>query len=218
MDSKLAVRQLKSLEKINASQDGVNEMRLAAQWPRKYQMLIATILSAQTRDEVTIEVCDILFKKYPKMTDLAKGTPYMVGKIISKVNYGPTKARRIIKTAQMIGKGRIPTNLEDLMKFPGVGRKVGNVYLAEAYRADAIGVDTHVHRISWKLGWTDSRYPDNVEKDLMKLFPKKYWTWINEICVRFGKSYGMSRKKEDLRFMEGPFNVKAKRLKDWNKS
>lgn len=217
MDSKRAVRQLKSLERLNAKMDGVNEMRLAAQWPKKYQMLIATILSAQTRDEVTIEVCDVLFKKYPKMTDLASGTPYMVGKIISKVNYAPTKARRIIKTAQMIGKGRIPQTTEELMKFPGIGRKVANVYLAEAHRADKIGVDTHVHRISWKLGWTESRYPDNVEKDLEKLFPRKYWTWINEICVRFGKSYGLSRKKENEIFLKGPFNVKASRLKKWNK-
>ncbi|MCH7850704.1 MAG: endonuclease III [Nanoarchaeota archaeon] len=216
MNSKLAVRQLKALDKLNKKKKGVVEMRLAAQWPQKYQMLIATILSAQTRDEVTIEACDVLFERYPRMIDLSKATEYSVRKIISRVNYAPTKASRIIRTAKMIGSGRIPTSLEGLMKFPGVGRKVGNVYLTEAHRANAIGVDTHVHRISWKLGWTESRYPDKVENDLVKLFPLEHWQWINEICVRFGKSYGLSRKNENEIFMGKPFCVSKDRLVGWN--
>jgi endonuclease-3 len=200
MNSKLAVKQLKAIEKLNLKREGVMEMRLAAQWPEEYQMLIATILSAQTRDEVTIEVCDILFFKYPTMKDLAEASVEDVRKIISKVNYSPTKSGRIIETAKMVmeGGGKIPNKLIGLIEYPGVGRKVANVYLSEAHKADAIGVDTHVARISYKLGWTKFLNPDKIEKDLEKLFPRKYWKGINETLVRFGKSYGLSRKKEDV--------------------
>ena len=199
MDSKLAVKQLKAIEKLNLKREGVMEMRLAAQWPEEYQMLIATILSAQTRDEVTIGVCDVLFFKYPTMKDLAEASVEDVRKIISKVNYSPTKSGRIIETAKMVMEsgGKIPDKLIGLIEFPGVGRKVANVYLSEAHKADAIGVDTHVARISYKLGWTKFLNPNKIEKDLEKLFPRKYWKGINETLVRFGKSYGLSRKKED---------------------
>jgi len=200
MDSKKAVKQLKAIERLNKKREGVMEMRLAAQWPEKYQMLIATILSAQTRDEVTIQVCDVLFLKYPRMEDLASASLNSVKKIISSVNYAPTKSGRIIETAKMImGEGGgIPRTLEGLMKLPGVGRKVGNVYLSEAFKDDAIGVDTHVARLSYKLGWTTFTNPHKIEKDLERLFPRKYWKGINETLVRFGKSYGLSRKNEDL--------------------
>ena len=98
----------------------------------------------------------------------------------------------------MKGGGKIPDKLIGLIEFPGVGRKVANVYLSEAHKADAIGVDTHVARISYKLGWTKFLNPNKIEKDLEKLFPRKYWKGINETLVRFGKSYGLSRKKEDV--------------------
>ncbi len=207
MKSKLAVKQLRAILKLNSKRKGVNEMRLAAQWPEKYQMLIATILSAQTRDEVTIQVCDVLFVKYPKMRDLAKARLSLVKKIISSVNYAPTKSFRIIETAKMITSsgGKVPETLSELIKLPGVGRKVANVYLSEAHKRDVIGVDTHVARISNKLGWTKNLNPDKIEKDLEALFPKRYWGKINEILVRFGKSYGLSRRKEDevLRKLKG---------------
>ena len=138
-----------------------------------------------------------------------------VRKIISKVNYAPTKALRIIKTAKMIGKKKIPETTEELIKLPGVGRKVANVYLAEAHRACAIGVDTHVHRLSFNLSWTNSRYPNLVEKDLTKLFPRRYWQGINEICVRFGKSYGLSRANENLILKGEPFCVSEERFLEW---
>ena len=83
------------------------------------------------------------------------------------------------------------------MELPGVGRKVANVYLVEAHNAPAIGVDTHVERISQKLGWTKNKVPGKIEKDLEKLFPKKYWNSINYIVVSFGQLFGTSRKKED---------------------
>lgn len=193
MDSKLAVWQLREMRKMVEG----NSLRLAAEWSGKYEILIATILSAQTRDEVTIEVCEVLFEKYPTIVDLSRARVSTVEKIVRRVNYYKTKARHIVGTAKMLVGKKIPETTNELAKLPGVGRKVANVYLAEAHRKDVIGVDTHVARISFKLSWTDSKNPVKVEKDLEKLFPKKYWGGINDTLVRFGKIHGRSRKGED---------------------
>jgi endonuclease III len=193
MDSKLAIKQFLKIKKLIRN----DKTRLAAEWKSKYNVLIATILSAQTRDETTIPVCENLFKKYPSMIKLSKARIGTVEKIIKRVNYHKTKSKHIITTAKILSGKKIPETTDKLIKLPGVGRKVANVYLVEIHQADAIGVDTHVARISFKLGWADSKNPNKVEKDLEKLFPKKYWKQINGVLVRFGKSYGRSRKKEN---------------------
>jgi endonuclease III len=191
MNSKTAVKQLKSLERYTSDK----EMRLAAEWNFDWKILIATILSAQTRDEKTIEICEILFKKYPTLISFSKASTKSVQKIIRPINYYKTKSKHILETAKIINKKGIPTSIEELLELPGVGRKVANVYLAEAKKADAIGVDTHVRRISRKLGWTKNKNPHKIEKDLEKLFPKKHWRSINYIVVRFGRTYWSKGKK-----------------------
>lgn len=193
MNSRLAVRQLKSLERMIRGK----EIRLAAEWPEKWQVLIATILSAVTRDEKTIEVCEILFKKYPNPKKLGNASLKKIEKTIRQINFHKTKARNIKETCRIICEKGIPAKLERLIELPGVGRKVGNVYLVAAHKAPAIGVDTHITRISQKLGWTKNRNPHKIEKDLEKLFPKRYWNSINYIVVSFGRIFGKSRKKED---------------------
>lgn len=190
MNSKLAVRQLKSLEKLIKGR----ELRLAAEWPEKWQVLIATILSAVTRDEKTIEVCEILFKKYPTPKKLSGAKLSTIEKEIRQINYHKTKARHIKETALIISRNGIPETLEGLLELPGVGRKVGNVYLAEAHKSPAIGVDTHLSFVSQYLGWTKQKHPHKIEKDLEKLFPKKYWNSTNYIVVTFGRIY--NRKKQ----------------------
>lgn len=192
MNSKIAIKQLKALKKYTYNQ----KMRLAAEWDICWKILIATILSAQTRDEKTIEICEILFKEYTTLESLSKAKIKKIQKIIQPINYYKTKSKHILKTAKIISKEGIPQNLEGLLELPGVGRKVANVYLAEAQKADAIGVDTHVGRISRKLGWTKNKNPHKIEKDLEKLFPKKYWRSINYIVVRFGRTYWSKGKRE----------------------
>jgi len=192
MNTKLAIKQLKKLDRL-----APQEMRLAAEWDEDWKVLISTILSAQTKDETTIAVCEILFDKYSSAKKLGAARLSSIEKFIRRINYYKTKARNIKESARMISRDGIPEDLDGLLKLPGVGRKVGNVYLAEARRADTIGVDTHVARISFKLGWTKNKNPHKVEKDLEKLFPKKYWRSINYILVRFGRSLGRSRKGED---------------------
>ncbi len=193
MNSKTAVRQLKALKKLIKGK----ELRLAAEWPKKWQVLIATILSAVTRDEKTIEVCEVLFKKYPTPKKLSGASVEDIKRVIRQINYHKTKARHIKETCMIISKNGIPDNLGGLLELPGVGRKVGNVYLAVAHESDSIGVDTHITRISRKLGWTKNKHPHKIEKDLEKLFPKKYWRHINYIVVTFGRTIGRNRKEED---------------------
>ena len=196
MNTKKAVWQLKQLEKL-----APKKMRLAAEWPKnkKWQILISTILSSQTRDEKTLEVSKNLYKKYLTVEKLSNAKLSEIMKIIKPINYYKTKARHIKETAKIISKQGIPKDINGLLELPGVGRKVGNVYLAEAHKADAIGVDTHLSRVSRKLGWTKNTNAHKIEKDLENLFPKKYWRHLDYIVVRFGRSYWTrgKRTKED---------------------
>jgi endonuclease-3 len=191
INTKKAVSQFKKLSKIAPL-----DMRLAAEWEKPWHILISTMLSSQTRDETTIKICNILFKKYSTPKKLAGADLKDIKKIIKPVNYYKTKARNIKKTGKIISKKGIPKDIDKLLELPGVGRKVANVYLAVALHQDRIGVDTHVTRISRKMGWTkhSTNNKGQIEKDLERLFPKKYWRGINYILVRFGRKF---RRKED---------------------
>jgi endonuclease-3 len=191
MNSKTAIKQLRYLDKITPN------IRLAAEWNKPWKVLISTILSAQTKDAKTIEISNILYKKFPTLKKLAESKLKEVRIIIRPINYYKTKSKHILQTAKIIIKNGIPDKIEDLLELPGVGRKVANVYLAVAHKKQVIGVDTHVARISHKLGWTKEHNPHKVEKDLEKLFPRRYWRSINYILVRFGQTHGKSRKNED---------------------
>ncbi len=195
MKKEVAISQLHALGKL-----APKNMRLAAEWPKhkSWQVLISTIMSAQTKDETTIAISKILYKKYPSLNKLANAPLSSIQKIIRPVNYYKTKSRHVLSTSKILIKdfnSKVPNTLDELLTLPGVGRKVGNVYLAEALKKSAIGVDTHVGRISQKLGWTKNKHPHKIEKDLEILFPKKHWRSINYICVRFGRSH--TRKQEN---------------------
>lgn len=186
------LKQLFELEKLGSS------MRLAAEkWDRPWKTLISTILSARTRDEKTIPVAGDLFRKYTKIKDLANAKLKDVQKIIRPVNFYKTKSKNVINCAKILFdkyNGKPPHDFDKLLELPGVGRKTANVFLSEMGK-DAIGTDTHVLYLSRKLGWTRQKQPEKVEEDLKKLFPKRYWSKINPILVRFGKSH--SRRKQD---------------------
>ncbi len=193
MNQTLALKQLKLLEKYG------NKMRLAAEkWPNEFQTLISIILSARTKDETTIRVGNLLFKKYSTAKKLSEAKLKEIEKIIKPVNFYKNKSKNIINCAKILVKeynSKIPESIDKLIKLSGVGRKTANVFLAEKDK-DAVGVDTHVNYISQKLGWTKNKKPEKIEKDLEKLFPNKYWNKINETLVRFGKTY-TSRKEKD---------------------
>ncbi len=156
-----------------------------------FQMLIGTILSARCRDEVTNPVSRRLFKKYPTAEKLAKAMPKDVERMIKSIGFFRNKTKNIIKTSKMIVDdfdNKVPDNFEDLMKFPGVGRKVAGCVMVYAHQKDAIPVDTHVHRISNRLGWVKTKQPEKTEQELMKIVPKKYWQIVNDFLVYHGKT------------------------------
>ncbi|MEK6817657.1 MAG: endonuclease III [Nanoarchaeota archaeon] len=194
MNQNLALKQLKLLDKYG------KEMRLAAEkWPNEFQTLISIILSARTRDEVTIEICKKLFKKYSTAKKLSEAKLKEIEKIIKPVNFYKNKSKNIINCAKVLVKehnSKVPESIDKLIKLSGVGRKTANVFLAEKGH-NAIGVDTHVNYLSQKLGWTKNKKPEKIEKDLESLFPKKYWNKINETLVRFGKTYTSRKKKNE---------------------
>ncbi len=194
MDSKRAVKEFRAIKKYS---DRTN-IRLAAEgWNRPWKILIATIMSAQTRDEVTINVATKLFRKFRTPKKMGEAKLSEIKEVMKSINYFKTKSKNIKGTCKIIAKKGLPNNLEDLVKLPGVGRKTANVFLTEIGKKQAIGVDTHVYRISHKMKWSNGKTPNKVEEDLEKLFPKRYWKKINSTLVRFGKEYGRSRKKED---------------------
>ncbi|MBN2420716.1 endonuclease III [Candidatus Woesearchaeota archaeon] len=190
-----AIKQLKELKKLGKNLD------LAAEnWNQDWQTLIATMLSARTRDDVTIPVANKLFKKYKTVKALAKASIKEIEKSIYSVNFYRNKARNVSNCAKMLDKlykGKVPHDFNKLIQLPGVGRKTANVFLAESGK-QAIGVDTHVHYVSKYLGWTKQKNPHKAEEDLKKLFPKRIWRSINYILVKFGRSYQSKKKKNEI--------------------
>lgn len=179
---------------------GKMEKRLAAEgWEKDWQTLIATIMSAQSRDETTILIAENLFAKYHSLKELANADYKDILSIFRSLNYNKTKAMNVIACASMIVKdydSKIPDNIEELIKLPGVGRKTANLFLSEIYNQHTITVDTHVHRLSNVLGLVKTKIPYQTELELQKIAPKRYWSRINRIFVLWGKhASGRDRKK-----------------------
>lgn len=153
--------------------------KVALKFENPFQLLIATILSAQATDISVNLVTTALFKKYPKPQDLAKAPLDEVNKLIKTINFHNNKAKSIKAAASVIVekfKGSVPDNMEDLDSLPGVARKTANVVLGSAFgKAEGIVVDTHVIRLANKLSLTDSKDPVKIEKDLMEIVPRKDW-------------------------------------------
>src|SRR3989344_4060095 len=195
MNEQVALKQLYALSK------DVKTMRLASEsWKTPFQTLISTILSARTRDEVTIPVASRLFREYSSPNKLATAKIKDIQEIIKPVNFYRTKSKHIIQCAKVIVTlhgGRIPENIDELIKLPGVGRKTASVFLSE-YGDQAIAVDTHVHYISNYLKWTRDKNPHKVEADLKKILPKKYWNKVNPTLVRFGKTHTSRTEKNKM--------------------
>lgn len=165
--------------------------RLAGQgWKYNWQTLIVTIFSAQTRDEVTIPVCEKLFKKLDTLEKFALADPELIAMYIRPLNYYQTKSKNASKTAKILLEkynGEIPDTIEELIELPGVGRKTANLVIGEIFNKQGICVDTHVHRISNVFGFVKTKTPEQTEMELMKVAPKKYWNKINRVFVLWGQ-------------------------------
>src|SRR3989344_177630 len=190
---------MKHLKQLKLLEQNTSEKRLAAEdWKEPWQTLIATAMSARTKDSTTIPIANELFSKYNTIDKLSKAKIKDVEKIIRQVNYHKTKSRNVINCSKMLMKeynGKVPLDFDKLVELSGVGRKTANVFLSEQGK-DAIGVDTHLMYVSRRLGWSDHKDPKKIEMDLERLFPKEYWSKLNGIVVRFGQT-NTNRKEKD---------------------
>ncbi len=155
-----------------------------------FRALIATVLSQRTRDEVTERASEKLFAKYGKASALAHADVKDIEELIREVGFYRIKAPRVREIARIINndfKGKVPDDMDTLLSLPGVGRKTANCVLVYGFGKDAIAVDTHVHRISNRLGLVSTGKPEETESKLYEVLPKKHWRHINELLVRFGQ-------------------------------
>jgi endonuclease-3 len=150
-----------------------------------FKVLVGTILSARTKDEVSYPASNRLFKYVKKPSDFKKLTLNKIEKLILPVNYYKTKAK-CLKALSSLKK--VPDNMEDLLKIKGVGRKTANIVLNVAFGKPAIAVDTHVHRISNRLGYVTTKTPKQTEIALINKLPKKYWGFYNYLLVVWGQN------------------------------
>ncbi len=156
-----------------------------------FAILIGTILSARTKDENTAKVVKKLFARYKTAKKLASANTKDIEKIIRSIGFYHVKAKRIIEVAKIIQSqygGKVPDNLDELVKMPGVGRKTANCVLVYAFEKPAIPVDIHVHRISNRLGLVNTKTPEETEFALIEKIPKKYWLEINDTFVMYGQN------------------------------
>lgn len=156
-----------------------------------FQILIATALSARSRDEQTIKVVEKLFPLFPTPEKLAKADITLLEKLVKKTGFYHVKARRIKELSQFLvdnHDGIVPDIMDKLVALPGVGRKTAGCVLVYAFKKPAIPVDTHVHRISNRLGWVNTKQPEETEQELMRIVPKQYWTLVNEVFVLHGQN------------------------------
>jgi len=162
-----------------------------------YKTLISTLLSSRTKDEVTLAASKKLFHKAPDINSLGQLGQSEIRNLIYPVGFYKTKSIHLTKLAKIILEEyncKIPNTRERLMSLPGVGRKTANLVLNRAFGIPAIAVDTHVHKISNLLGWVNTKTPQETEKELIKLLPKKYWPDINRLMVSIGRQYNTTKK------------------------
>jgi endonuclease-3 len=156
-----------------------------------FYVLITTVLSQRTRDSVTNSSAKTLFNKYNSPNELVHADENEIESLIKNVGFYRVKTQRIKQISEMIldeYDGQVPDNLNDLLKLPGVGRKTANCVLTYAFSKKAIAVDTHVHRISNRIGLVDTKTPEQTEKELKNIVPENLWNKINELFVRFGQN------------------------------
>ena len=156
-----------------------------------FEVLVLTILSAQTTDKAVLKVKKPLFYKYPTPAKLAKANPADVETIIHSLGYYHAKAKNIIAASQALittFNGNVPGTMDELLTIPGVGRKTANIVLYHALgKNEGIAVDTHVRRLAQRIGFSDTDNVAVIERDLMALFPRKGWGDVTDVLISHGR-------------------------------
>ena len=175
----------------------IPDSRIALKFSNPLELLIATVLSAQCTDVRVNEVTKDLFKKYRSAEDYANANPEKLEEEIRPTGFYRNKAKSIQKCCQELLKrfgGEVPQTLEELVTLSGVGRKTANVILGNAFGIPGIVVDTHVHRVSKRIGLTKNDDPVKIEFDLMEIVPKEKWTHFSNLLIWHGRKICVARK------------------------
>lgn len=206
--TKAATRRLSGARKAPAAQRAPEifarlhraypDARCALDFRNPYQLLVATILSAQCTDKRVNMVTPTLFATYPDAETLAAASSEALEEMIRSTGFFRNKAKSLLGMANAVVErhgGRIPSTMEELVKLPGVGRKTANVILGNAFERDeGVVVDTHVSRVSHRLGLTKHTDPVKIEQDLMPLFPRQQWTLLAHLLIEHGRQICVARK------------------------
>lgn len=173
------------------------EIGTALRYHSPWQLLVVTVLSAQTTDENVNRVAPGLFERYPTPAAMADARPEDVEAIVYSTGFYRQKTRSLIRLAQVIEEqhdGEVPSDIDELVRLPGVGRKTASVVLAEFWDVPAIAVDTHVRRVSGRLGLTEQTDPAKIEADLKALFPVDSWSGLSMRLIQFGREVCEARR------------------------
>lgn len=191
----------------NTLKEIIKEPKSELNFNNEFELIIAVLLSAQCTDKRVNSITPKLFEKYATCYELAKADIVDVENIIKPCGFYHNKAKNIINLSKKLVDnfgGKVPNTMEELITLDGVGRKTANVVLAIAFDTPAIAVDTHVHRVSNRLGLSNSNDVYKIEQDLMKTFERKDWGEIHHLILLFGRYYCKSQnpKCEDCKFKE----------------
>ena len=172
-------------------------VRCELDYKNAFQLLVATVLSAQCTDKRVNQTTPALFKKYPNPQKMAKAEVRDIQKLVKSTGFFRAKAKNIKGLSNKIMEkfdGKVPSNLENLITLPGVGRKTANVVLGHAFGIPGITVDTHFGRLSRRFGWSKQNNPVKVEFEVGELIPKKEWTNLSQRMIWHGRRVCHSRK------------------------
>jgi endonuclease-3 len=188
----------KTLEILKRLEKEYPEPKTALNFRTPFELLVATVLSAQTTDALVNRVTANLFKKYGSVKDYADASSEALQEDISSVNFYKTKAKNIQATAKMIVEkfhSKVPKTMDELTSLPGVARKTANIILSNAFGInEGIAVDTHVKRVAYRLGITKNEDPVKVEQDLISITPKEEWRDISHLLIFHGRKVCQAKK------------------------
>ncbi len=174
------------------------DAKIALKFSNSFELLVATMLSAQTTDERVNIVTKSLFKKYQKPEDYAKADIHELEQDVRSTGFYHNKAKNLQKTCQLLVEkfhSQVPKTMEELIELPGVARKTANIVLYNGYGVTVgIAVDTHVRRLAKRLGLTENEDQDKIEQDLMKLIPKDLWMHLTDLLIFHGRRVCTARK------------------------
>ena len=155
-----------------------------------YRVLVSTLISLRTKDEVTLEASKRLFRIAPDIKSLSQMQPEQIAELIKPAGFYKRKGEQIKKVATIIVNdfnGIVPDDMDTLLSLPGVGIKTASLVLNLGYGIDAVCVDCHVHEIANRLGWVDTKTAENTKKRLREILPQRFWIPLNELLVRYGQ-------------------------------